>query len=73
MDDRPENILEYAGTFFDRAELRDIVEAAIEQEKRETERNEHLNNLIKGKTLISWNLYIFYSFLFSWLTVTTLK
>ncbi len=29
LDDRPENILEYAGTFFDRAELRDVVEAAI--------------------------------------------
>lgn len=52
LDDRPENILEYAGTFFDKAELREIVEAAIEQEKREAARNEHLNNLIKGKTLI---------------------
>lgn len=52
LDDRPENILEYAGTFFDRAELRDVVEQSIEQEKREAERNEHLNNLIKGKTLI---------------------
>lgn len=30
LDDRPENILEYAGTFFDRAELRDIVEHSIE-------------------------------------------
>lgn len=29
LDDRPENILEYAGTFFDRAELRDVVEGAI--------------------------------------------
>ncbi len=54
LDDRPENILEYAGTFFDRAELRDVVEAAIDQEKREAARNEHLNNLIKGKTLIQW-------------------
>ena len=52
LDDRPENILEYAGTFFDRAELRDVVEQAIEQERREAERNELLNNLIKGKTLI---------------------
>ena len=52
MDDRPDNILEYAGTFFDRAELRDFVETAIEQERREAARNEHLNNLIKGKTLI---------------------
>jgi hypothetical protein len=30
------------------------VEAAIEQERREAARNEHLNNLIKGKTLIQW-------------------
>ena len=30
LDDRPDNILEYAGTFFDRAELRDVVEQAIE-------------------------------------------
>jgi hypothetical protein len=30
LDDRPENILEYAGTFYDRAELRDVVEQAIE-------------------------------------------
>eukprot|EP00347_Sterkiella_histriomuscorum_P007467 403348804 len=52
LDDRPDNILEYAGTFFDRAELRDVVEQAIEQERREAERNELLNNLIKGKTLI---------------------
>ena len=29
LDDRPENILEYAGTFFDRAELRDVVEASL--------------------------------------------
>ena len=52
LDDRPESILEYAGTFFDRAELRDVVEQAIEQERKEAQRNEHLNNLIKGKTLI---------------------
>ena len=30
LDDRPDNILEYAGTFFDKAELREIVEDAIE-------------------------------------------
>ena len=30
LDDRPDNILEYAGTFFDRAELRDVVESSIE-------------------------------------------
>ena len=52
LDDRPDNILEYAGTFFDRAELKDVVEQAMEQERREAARNEHLNNLIKGKTLI---------------------
>ncbi len=52
LDDRPDNILQYAGKFFDRAELRDVVEQAIEQERNEAERNEQLNNLIKGKTLI---------------------
>ena len=52
LDDRPENILQYAGTFFDRAELRDVVEESIKQEKNEAARNEYLNNLIKGKTLI---------------------
>ncbi len=52
LDDRPDNILEYAGTFFDRAELREVVNDAIELEKREAARNELLNNLIKGKTLI---------------------
>ena len=29
LDDRPDNILEYAGIFFDRAELKDVVEASI--------------------------------------------
>jgi hypothetical protein len=52
LDDRPDNILEYAGTFFDRAELRDVVDKAIDEERREAARNELLNNLIKGKTLI---------------------
>lgn len=52
LDDRPENILEYAGLFFDRAELRDIVDEAIEKEKDEQKRNEYLNSLIKGKILI---------------------
>ena len=54
LDDRPENILEYAGTFFDRAELRDVVEAAIEKERANEARNQHLNDLIRGKTLIEW-------------------
>jgi len=30
LDDRPDNILEYAGTFFDRAELREVVHDSIE-------------------------------------------
>ena len=40
LDDRPDSILEYAGTFFDRAELRDVVEASIAQERSEAARNE---------------------------------
>ena len=51
LDDRPDNILEYAGTFFDRAELKDVVEQAIEQERREAARNEHLNKLLQIKNL----------------------
>ena len=52
LDDRPENILEYAGTFFDRAELRDVVTEAIERERENEERNQYLKDLISGKTLI---------------------
>jgi len=39
LDDRPEDILQYAGTFFDRAELRDVVTEAIEKEKENETRN----------------------------------
>lgn len=39
LDDRPEEILSYGGTFFDRAELRDVVTEAIEKEKENEERN----------------------------------
>lgn len=52
LDDRPDNILQYAGLFYDRAELRDIVDEAILKEKDEQARNEYLNSLIKGKILI---------------------
>ena len=33
LDDRPENVLEYGGTYFDSASLRDLVENYMEQEK----------------------------------------
>ncbi len=33
IDDRPKNILEYAGTYFDRAELHDVVKVAAEKQK----------------------------------------
>ena len=52
LDDRPDNILEYAGTFFDRAELRDVVTEAIARERYNEERNQYLKDLISGKTLI---------------------
>ena len=52
MDEKPEdNILEFAGKFFDRAELRDVVSAAIEENKANEARNARLNDLIRGKTL----------------------
>ena len=52
LDDRPDDILKYAGTFFDRAELRDVVTEAIEKEKENEQRNQYLKDLISGKTLI---------------------
>ena len=52
LDDRPENILQYAGRFFDRAELHEVVGAATIEEKKNAARNDWLNDLIKGKTLI---------------------
>jgi hypothetical protein len=52
LDDRPDDILKYAGTFFDRAELRDVVTEAIEREKENAKLNLYLKDLISGKTLI---------------------
>ena len=52
LDDRPENILTYAGAFFDRAELRDVVNEAIAKQKTLEQRNAYLKDLISGKTLI---------------------
>ena len=54
LDDRPDDILKYAGTFFDRAELRDVVTEAIEREKENAKLNLYLKDLISGKTLIEW-------------------
>ena len=52
LDDRPENVLEYAGTFFDSASLREIVDQYMTREKETSQQAKHLNDLIKGKTLI---------------------
>ena len=52
LDDRPENILQYAGRFFDRAELHEVVGEAILEEEKNEARNTYLNDLIRGKTLI---------------------
>ena len=52
LDDRPENVLEYAGTFFDSASLRDIVQKYMKKESESEEKQKHLSDLIKGKTLI---------------------
>jgi len=52
LDDRPENILSYAGQFFDRAELREKVDNAREEQKNAEARLQYMNDLIKGKTLI---------------------
>ena len=52
LDERPENILEFAGSFFDRAELKDIVEECMKCDQTEAKRNEYLNNLMKGKAFL---------------------
>ena len=52
LDDRPENILEYGGTFFDSAGLREQVEKYTKQEMANSQKQKHLNDLIKGKCLI---------------------
>lgn len=54
LDDRPDSILEFAGNFFDRAELRDVVTESIDAEKLNEARNQYLKDLISGKTLIEW-------------------
>ena len=52
LDDRPENILEYAGTFFDSPRLRDQVKVYKEKEVASADKQEYLNDLIKGKCII---------------------
>lgn len=57
IDDRPDNILQYAGQFFDRAELHDVVKAFSDKYKQDEANFKYLNDLIKGKVLIEWKLY----------------
>ena len=38
LDDKPENILEYGGTFFDSASLRDLVKIYIKKEDENADR-----------------------------------
>ena len=52
LDDKPDNILEYGGTFFDSAGLREQVEKYTKQEIANSQKQKHLNDLIKGKCLI---------------------
>ena len=52
LDDTPDNILEYAGTFFDSAGLRDLVSKFTKREIETEEKQKYLSDLIKGKTLI---------------------
>mmetsp|Transcript_17448 Transcript_17448/g.29363 ORF Transcript_17448/g.29363 Transcript_17448/m.29363 type:complete len:126 (-) Transcript_17448:23-400(-) len=52
LDDRPESVLEYAGTFFDSASLRDVVTQYMTKEDDQAQKQKHLSDLIKGKTLI---------------------
>ena len=50
LDERPDHILKFAGSFFDRAELKQIVEDTIEKDKEEHHRNKYLNDLMQGKS-----------------------
>ncbi len=47
LDERPDNILEFAGAFFDRPKLRSIVEAEQINEREENKRNAELESLTK--------------------------
>ena len=38
LDDKPENILEYAGTFFDSAALRELVKIYSNKQRQDAER-----------------------------------
>ena len=57
LDDKPPNVLEYAGTYFDSASLRDLVNKFMEEEKQTQGNTKYMNDLIKGKVLI-WNIKI---------------
>ena len=52
LDDKPDNVLEYAGKFFDSASLRDVVAQYMKKEEDSAEKLKHLSDLIKGKTLM---------------------
>jgi hypothetical protein len=39
LDDRPDNILQYAGRFFDRADLHNVVGESIKEEEKSEARN----------------------------------
>ena len=58
LDDKPENVLEYAGEFFDSAQLAALVEDYMIKQKEAAEKQKHLNDLIKGKTLIWTYAYV---------------
>ena len=49
LDERPDHILNFAGSFFDRAELKQVVEDTISKDNEEHERNKYLNDLMQGK------------------------
>ena len=49
LDERPDNILKFAGSFFDRAELKHIVESTFEKDKEEKIRNKYLDDLMQGR------------------------
>ena len=52
LDDKPPNVLEYAGKFFDSASLREVVSKYMVREQASANKLKHLNDIIKGKTLL---------------------
>ena len=50
LDERPENILQFAGVFFDRPDLKEFIEGSKEQELLEEKQAASINQIIATRT-----------------------